>query len=66
MFLTIRGHLLVEWDYREAYDKRLLAICDRLYVLTLDDWQESVSVAADMKLAPSMGKSSRFYDPEGA
>jgi len=27
------GHLPVEWDYWEAYDKRLLAICDQLYVV---------------------------------
>ena len=58
------GHLPVEWDYWEAYDKRLLAICDQLYVLTLDDWQESVGVAAEMKLARNMGKPIRYYDPE--
>ena len=60
------GHLPVEWDYWEVYDKRLLAICDQLYVLTLDGWQESVGVAAEMKLARNMGKPIRYYDPERA
>jgi hypothetical protein len=64
--ISVVGDLPVEWDYWEAYDKRLLAICDQLYVLTLDGWQESVGVAAEMKLARSMGKPVRFYDPERA
>ena len=41
----------VEWDYWEAYDKRLLAMCDQLYVLTLDGWYESVGVTAEIKPA---------------
>jgi hypothetical protein len=30
-----------DWNFWERHDRRLLAACDELWVLTLDGWQES-------------------------
>ena len=64
--ITQAGRMPVEWDYWEAYDKRLLAMCDQLYVLMLDGWYECVGVTAEIKPARNMVKPVRFYDPESA
>jgi len=52
--------LPVDWDFWEAQDRRLLAACDELWVLTLDGWRESRGVQAEIAIARAAGKPVRF------
>lgn len=52
--------LPVDWRFWEAQDRRLLAACDELWVLTLDGWRESRGVQAEIAIARAAGKPVRF------
>jgi len=43
------------WGYWERFDRAILAICHKLYVLPLAGWQESVGVQAEIAIAEEMG-----------
>jgi hypothetical protein len=63
----VHGHPLVahglptEWSYWEAFDRDHIRRCDQLAVLTIDGWQDSISVTAEMEL----GKVVSFVDLAG-
>lgn len=48
------------WDFWERIDRAYLARCDELVVLTLDGWDESAGVRAEIALARDVGKPVRF------
>jgi hypothetical protein len=50
----------VNWEFWEAQDRRLLQACDELWVLTLDGWQRSIGVRAEIKIAEALGKPVRL------
>jgi nucleoside 2-deoxyribosyltransferase len=52
--------LPVDWGFWERHDRRFLAACDELWVLTLDGWRESRGVQAEMTIARALGKPVRF------
>ena len=61
--LTAYG-LPSEWSFWERCDRAFLERCDRLVVLTLDGWQRSVGVQAELRLAADLTKPVSFLDPE--
>lgn len=40
-----------EWEYWKQFDEVILSRCDRLWILTLDGWQESVGVKGEIEIA---------------
>ena len=61
--LTAFG-LPTDWSYWERCDREFLRRCDEVVVLTLDGWQGSVGVQAEIRLAAELAKPISFLDPE--
>ena len=53
-----------DWLFWERYDREMLSRCDRLVVLMLPGWRESVGVQAEIQIAQKMGKPVMFLSPE--
>lgn len=51
------------WDYWHQYDRWFLLRCERVVVLKLDGWRESVGVQAEIRIAESFGHSVEYMDP---
>jgi len=43
------------WDYWERFDRAILSLCRKLYVLPLAGWKESRGVQAEIVIAGQMG-----------
>jgi nucleoside 2-deoxyribosyltransferase len=54
------------WDFWERIDRAYLERCDELVVLTLEGWQESTGVQAEIALARGLGKPVRFLGVDEA
>lgn len=52
--------LPTDWLFWEKQDHALLAVCDELWVVTLDGWQESRGVQAEIAMARALGKPIRY------
>lgn len=61
--LTAFG-LPTDWSYWERCDREFLRRCDEVVVLTLDGWQRSVGVQAEIHLAGELAKPVSFLDLE--
>jgi len=40
-----------DWKFWEEYDRKILAVCGELYVLTIDGWFQSKGVSAEINIA---------------
>lgn len=58
-----RGLYPSNWEYWQAFDELMLSRCDMLYVLTLDGWQESIGVQAEIRLAKQLNKPTLLVYP---
>ena len=43
------------WEYWHQLDHAMITRCTELHVLQIDGWQESVGVAAEIKIAQAFG-----------
>lgn len=66
----VHGHILAtkydlpaDWEFWLKHDLDILCRCDELYVVTLDGWDESFGVSAEIEEALSMGMPVTFIDP---
>lgn len=50
-----------DWPFWQAYSLKMLAICDKLVVLTLDGWKDSAGVKGEVEAAE--GKAIEFLAP---
>jgi hypothetical protein len=70
-YAMIHGHPLVvhglptDWSYWEAFDRGHIERCDSLVVLTLEGWQKSVGVAAEIEIARELGRPVWYLAPNG-
>jgi nucleoside 2-deoxyribosyltransferase len=66
----VQGHPLAlhglptDWAFWEAFDRDHISRCDELAVLTLDGWQDSVGVAAEIAIAAELGKPVWYLAPD--
>lgn len=51
------------WEFWKNVDTEFLRRSDRLVVLKLDGWQESVGVRAEMELAAELGLPVEYMEP---
>ncbi len=49
------GALPLDWSYWEPYDRIFLRMSSRLVVLTLDGWEESTGIDAEISIAHDLG-----------
>lgn len=52
------------WDFWAKIDLRILANCEEIHVLTMDGWDVSTGVTAELRAARENGTIVRFIDPE--
>jgi len=50
------------WDFWEKYDRKMLAQCDEIWVLTLPGWKGSTGVKAEIEIAKELGIEVRYWD----
>ena len=55
-----RYGLPTTWDYWRTLDEAMLSRCHELMVLTLDGWEDSEGVMAEVRLAKNLGVPVRF------
>jgi hypothetical protein len=53
------------WEYWQAFDELLISRCDRLWVLTIDGWDKSVGVTAEVQIAERLKKPLDFIEWDG-
>jgi len=58
-----RYGLPLDWRFWQRHARRYLELCDEVVVLTLDGWQQSVGVQAEIAIARELGKPVTFMDP---
>jgi nucleoside 2-deoxyribosyltransferase len=69
---VIHSHVLVahglpsDWEFWKHVDREHLERCDEVVVLMLDGWEESVGVAAEIRIARELGKRVRYLTEEEA
>lgn len=54
--IAVGWGLPLEFDYWEAFDRRMIAACDEVVVLTIPGWSQSKGIAAELKIAAELGK----------
>jgi hypothetical protein len=52
-----------DWEFWERHDLAFLTMCDEVVVLTIDGWQESVGVRAEISVARKLGKPVSYLNP---
>lgn len=48
------------WDFWQAQDRKILELCEELWVLTIDGWMQSRGVEFEMQIARELGKPIRY------
>jgi hypothetical protein len=67
---VVHGHPLTthgipgDWSFWEPQARWLIERCDELVVLTIDGWQDSVGVQAELQHARDLQKPVRYIDSE--
>lgn len=51
------------WDFWRDVDIQFLKRCDKLFVLTLDGWKESVGVKAEIEVAQALRMGIHYMEP---
>lgn len=62
--IAMRTALPTDWTYWQQFDRAILAACGELWVLTLEGWDASQGVQAEVALAMQMGLAVRYVDPD--
>lgn len=61
---VIQGRdIRADWDYWRCYSHELIKRCDSLMVVTLDGWDKSTGVLAEIELAKTLGKYVAYINP---
>jgi hypothetical protein len=56
--------LPTDWAYWQGFDRAMIGACCKLIVLTLDGWDRSTGVAAEIAIAGELGIPVEYLDPE--
>lgn len=64
--VAVLGNLETSWEAWKVLDSVLLLRCDRVLVLMVDGWMESVGVAAEVALAREASKDVWYATEDGA
>ena len=67
---VVHGHPLVrfglpsDWSFWERHDRPHLESCSEVVVLTLEGWEQSVGLQAELRHARVLGKPVRYVEPD--
>lgn len=61
---VVRGFMEGDWKTWESYCLRLLTECSKIIILTLDGWEQSEGLKAEIKLAEAMRIDIGYMSPE--
>lgn len=61
--IALLQQLPTEFSYWEAFDRAMITACSRFLVLTIQGWEESVGVCAEMRIARELGREIEFVEP---
>lgn len=53
--IAVRCDLPKGWEFWEKYDREMLGLASRLVVVTMDGWQTSRGIAAEIAIAQHLG-----------
>lgn len=45
-----------DWQFWQKFDREFISMSDGLWILTIDGWQQSVGIAAEVKIAAEFNK----------
>jgi hypothetical protein len=62
--ILVRGRLPSGWDYWERFDRRMIAASDEVAVLTLEGWEKSTGIRAEIQITSELGKPVWFLGAE--
>jgi hypothetical protein len=62
--IAMAGKLPTGWDYWQRYDRRMIEACEQFYVLTIDGWQESKGVQAEIGIARELERTVYALTPD--
>jgi hypothetical protein len=60
--IAAEGELPRGWDFWKGYDEVMISRCDRVWVLMLEGWRESIGVNGEIKIAEKLGKPVEYID----
>jgi hypothetical protein len=63
--LAVIGGLSGKWDFWERIDREYLSLSERVVVLTLPGWRESVGVTAELEFSRKIQRPIWYLIPEG-
>ena len=52
-----------DWAAWEEFDRRIISVCDELWILQLPSWSESVGVQAEIEIAQELNIPVVFINP---
>jgi hypothetical protein len=52
------------WEFWERYDRAVLSVCHKVYVLALEGWEQSKGGTAELEIARQMGIPIEILDGE--
>ena len=52
-----------EWEFWRKYDRRFISLCEKVIVLMLPGWEESIGVQSEIRIAKSLGKAIEYMEP---
>lgn len=53
--IALAGDLPRDFKFWEQYARKMLAVCDELWVCKMDGWRESKGIALEIKIADELG-----------
>lgn len=51
------------WEFWKQFDETVLSRCNEIWILTLDGWQESKGVTAEIEIAADIGLPVKYIVP---
>lgn len=60
--IAVECGLPTDWEYWEKFDHDFISCCNKLIVLKLPGWNESVGVASEIRIATEMGLDIEYID----
>lgn len=57
------GGLAGDWETWKKFDEAMIRRCDKIIVLTLDGWERSVGIKAELEIAEMLCLPIEYMDP---
>jgi len=55
--------LPLDWEYWQHYDREIMSICDELWIVMANGWEQSKGIKAEIEMARGMGIIISYIEP---